>query len=113
MRIEFDDRIRDLALKEHCYIPIVNDHAPTLEQLNQGIAFVRRVIAEKGKVYIHCQGGLGRAPTMAAAYFISQGLTVGEAIRLIQRVRPFIEIKPAQMEQLRRFEAMRLGDRQS
>jgi len=113
LRSEFDDRIHGLALQEYCYIPIINDHAPTLEQLNQGIAFVRRIIAERGKVYIHCRSGLGRAPTMAAAYFISQGFTISEAVRLIQQVRPFIEIKPTQMEQLKHFEAMQLGNHQS
>ncbi len=106
LRIEFDDRVHGLSLREYCYIPIINDHAPTLAQLSQGVAFVRWIVAEKGKVYIHCQGGLGRAPTMAAAYFISQGFTLNEAVRLIKQVRPFIEIKPSQMEQLERFEAM-------
>lgn len=104
LRIEFDDRIHGLALKEHCYLPVINDHAPSIEQLEQGVAFAQQIIAERGKVYIHCQGGLGRAPTMAVAYFISQGLTINDAVKLIKRTRPFIEIKPSQLAQLKLFE---------
>jgi protein-tyrosine phosphatase len=55
-------------------------------------------------VYIHCAGGVGRAPTLAAAYFITQGMTLDEALALIRRTRPFIHIMPAQMDQLRQFE---------
>lgn len=106
LRIEFDDQPHGLALKEYCYIPVINDHAPTIEQLEQGVAFMQRIIANGGKVYIHCQGGLGRAPTMAAAYFIRQGYKLNEAVKLIKQTRPFIEIKPSQIAQLQQFESM-------
>jgi protein-tyrosine phosphatase len=77
-----------------------------LDDLRQGVAFIHQVIAGGGKVYIHCGGGIGRAPTMAAAYFISQGLKFDEAVELIVKARPFINMTPAQMEQLKRFEAI-------
>jgi len=106
LRFEFDDSLHGLSLKDYCYLPVINDCAPTLEQLNNGVTFIRQVIAKGGKVYIHCQGGLSRAPTMAAAYFINQGFSLKEAVELIQHIRPFIEIKSIQMEQLKYFEAM-------
>lgn len=105
MRIEFDDAEHNLALAEYCHLPTIDDDAPSLAHLNEGVAFIKRVVAKGGKVYIHCAGGIGRAPTMAAAYFISQGMQVDEALALIRRVRPFINITPPQLEQLRRFEA--------
>ena len=107
LRVEFDDRIHGLVLKDYCYLPVVNGDAPTLEQLTAGVSFIQQVLAAGGKVYIHCQAGLGRAPTMAAAYFVSQGYTLAEAVRLIQKSRPFIEITPVQIEQLERFAATR------
>ncbi len=107
LRIEFDDAQHDLALAEYCHLPTVDDAAPTLEHLDQGVAFMQRVISEGGRVYIHCAGGVGRAPTMGAAYFISQGMSLDEALALIQRSRPFIQIMPPQMERLREFEARR------
>jgi protein-tyrosine phosphatase len=109
MREEFDDRTHGLALANYCYLPTPDDHAPTLAQLEQGITFIRQIVREGGRVYIHCHGGIGRAPTLAAAYFVGQGLTLDEAILLIRRSRPFIKIMPAQMEQLRQFETARNG----
>lgn len=106
LRIEFDDSAHGLALKNYCYIPVINEHAPSLEQLQQGISFIQQEIANGKKIYIHCQGGLGRAPTFAAAYLISQGLTTNEAIEKIQLIRPFIDIKPGQKEQLQKYETL-------
>ena len=40
---------------------------------------------------------------MAAAYFVSQGMTIDEAIALIKARRPFINITPPQMEALQRY----------
>jgi len=105
MRLEFDDAAHGLALEHYCHLPTADDDAPTLDHLHQGVAFIRKVIADGGKVYIHCGGGIGRAPTMAAAYFISQGLKLDEAVGLIKKSRPFINIVPAQMVQLERFVA--------
>ncbi len=107
MRIEFDDAAYGLALEHYCHLPTIDDDAPTVDHLNQGIAFIRQVTAEGGRVYIHCAGGVGRAPTMAAAYFISQGFSLEQAIELIKKSRPFIKIMPPQMAQLRQFEASR------
>lgn len=106
MRIEFDDAAHGLALSDYCYLPTIDDHAPTLEHLHRGVAFIQRIVAEGGKVYIHCAGGVGRAPTMAAAYFISEGMTLSEALALIRKSRPFIKITPPQMAQLKKFEAI-------
>jgi len=109
MRLEFDDAAHDLALEHYCYLPTLDDDAPTIEALNQGAAFIEQIVAEDGKVYIHCAGGIGRAPTMAAAYFISQGIPLKEATNLIEQSRPFINIMPVQMAQLKRFESIQKG----
>lgn len=106
MRIEFDDAAHGLALEHYCYLPTPDDHAPSLAHLAEGAAFIRRVVDGGGKVYIHCAGGIGRAPTMAAAYFISRGMPLAEAVSLIQQTRAFINIMPAQMTQLKVFESL-------
>lgn len=105
MREEFDDAARGIAPPAYCWLPTPDDHAPTIEQLEQGVGFIRRQIGGGGKVYIHCAGGIGRAPTMAAAYLVSTGLPLKDAVSLIERTRPFIWITEAQMERLRQFEA--------
>jgi dual specificity MAP kinase phosphatase len=103
LRREFDDAAHGLALAQYCYLPTDDEYAPTLTQLETGVAFIRSVLENGGKVYIHCHGGIGRAPTLAAAYFMRQGYSLEAALALIRTVRPFIRPTPEQLEQLKRF----------
>ena len=105
MRIEHDDAHHGYAPADYCYLPTVDDAAPSLEHLREGVAFMQRVIGAGGKVYIHCKGGIGRAPSMAIAYLVAEGQSLDDAIALVKRTRPFINITDVQMEQLRRFAA--------
>ena len=103
MRIEYDDAAHGLALQHYCHVPTIDDTAPTLEQLERGVTFIEQAIAADGKVYIHCAGGIGRAPSMAAAYFISQGIALEHAIAMIKQARPFVRFMPSQLDQLQRW----------
>ncbi len=109
LRDELDDAAHGLALAEHCALPTVDGQAPTLAQLTAGVAFIEGVLGRGGKVYVHCAGGIGRAPTLAAAYLVHRGATVGEAIAQIRATRPFIELTEAQLHALDGFERHRLG----
>jgi protein-tyrosine phosphatase len=60
-------------------------------------------VANGGSVYVHCGSGIGRAPTMAAAYLISTGLTRDEAWETIRTVRPFIRPTAVQVERIEQF----------
>lgn len=104
MRIERDDARFGLALPHYLYLPTIDDDAPSLDHLDQGVAFIQKAISEGGKVYIHCGAGVGRAPSMAAAYLMANGCDLEEALRLIKKVRPFIAITPKQMDQLILYE---------
>lgn len=105
LRAEFDDAAHGLALAEYCHLPTVDDDAISTQDVARGVAFVREQIAAGRKVYIHCAGGVGRAPTLAAAYLISTGMTLDEALATIRRTRPFINITPPQMALLVEYEA--------
>lgn len=104
LRIEFDDAEHGLALRDYCHLPTIDDDAISMAHLEEGVAFIQRMIDAGEKVYIHCAGGVGRAPTMASAYLISTGLPLNEAIALIKQARPFITIMPVQMQRLLEFE---------
>jgi len=104
MRIEKDDAELGLALQQYLHLPTIDDAAPSIEHLNQGVAFIRKVIDDGGKVYIHCGAGVGRAPTMAAAYLIAQGYDLQSALSIIRLPRPFITITPPQMKCLATYE---------
>jgi protein-tyrosine phosphatase len=100
LREEADDAVRGVALERHLWLPTPDDHAPTLEQLAQGVAFIREAVKDGQGVYVHCGQGAGRAPTLAAAYLISEGHSPESALAEIRKVRPFIT--PTR-EQLRRL----------
>ena len=110
MRIEVDDAERGLDLKNYLYLPTIDDEAPTMEHLYEGIEFCQRIVGEGGTVYIHCKGGIGRAPTMAVAYFMSTGMSLDEALTFIRKKRPFIKVMPPQMARLRELEAELQGN---
>lgn len=111
LRIEFDDEEAGIAPDRYLHLPVVDDHAPTLEQLEEGVDFMADEIAQGGAVYVHCGSGIGRAATMAAAYLISTGLTEDDAWAKIRSVRPFIRPTAVQVERIERFEArIRQGD---
>lgn len=105
MRIERNDADFGLALEQYLHLPTVDDEAPSLEHLDQGVEFIRGVVAGGGKVYIHCGAGVGRAPTMAAAYLMSEGHSLDEALAMIRRARPFITVTEVQLAQLKRYAA--------
>ena len=111
MRSKHDDALHGLTFDQYCHLPTIDDQAPTLNQLERGVEFIYQVLSKGGKVYIHCAGGIGRAPTMAAAYFIHQGMGLEEAIALIKKSRPIIRIMPPQLEQLERFEDLKRNSR--
>ena len=103
LRTEFDDEEAGIAPSAYLYLPAIDDDAPTLDQLRVGADFVGDEISRGGAVYIHCGSGIGRAPTMAAAYFVSTGLSSEHAWAKIRQVRPFIRPTAPQIDQLERF----------
>lgn len=110
MRSEFDDEAHGLTLTDddsanYCYLPTTDDEPIAPDHISKGIAFIDRAIEEGGKVYIHCSAGVGRAPSMAAAYLISKGYSAEDALALISKARPFIRLTPKQIQALKRFES--------
>jgi predicted protein tyrosine phosphatase len=103
MRIEFDDAAAGIAPRRYLYLPTVDDSPPSLEHLRAGVDFIAQEIGNGGGVYVHCGSGVGRAPTMAAAYLVSTGLALDEAWARIRAVRPFIRPRPQQVAWVRRF----------
>lgn len=105
LRREFDDSAMGVSLSEYLHLPTEDNTAPTQETLHAGVDFIRQQVEQGGKVYIHCGVGVGRAPTMAAAYLVSTGLTPEQAWAQIRRVRPFIWPNRRQRASIRQFAA--------
>jgi protein-tyrosine phosphatase len=103
MRMSPNDQYRFPGLL-YLHLPTLDQHAPTLTQLHEGVKFITQVTKNDGKVYIHCRHGEGRGPTMAIAYLMSTGLSFEEAFTFVKKVRTFIMPTYAQTERLKEFE---------
>jgi hypothetical protein len=106
LREEFDDSAFGLTLSGYCYLAVTDGMAPTLEQLRQGVAFIQTAVAAGGRVFIHCHAGQGRAPTLAIAYLITEGMTLPEALARVRSARSFIGLAPEQLARLEEFAAL-------
>ena len=85
------------------HLPTVDNEAPSLLHLEQGVDFIRQYTENNQGVYIHCWEGLGRGPTMAAAYLVSTGMSPEEAWDKIRETRPFIRPTEVQKQQIVAF----------
>lgn len=92
----------DLPL-DFLYLPTGDNEAPSLLHLEQGVDFIRDHIKQGEGVYIHCWEGLGRGPTMAAAYLVSEGMSPENAWAKIRETRPFIRPTALQKKQIEAF----------
>jgi dual specificity MAP kinase phosphatase len=82
------------------HLPTKNWRAPSIKDLEQGIRFIGSEIEKGGKVYIHCRAGKGRGPTMTAAYLISKGMKLHEALGLVKKMRSVSHTNKAQKKVL-------------
>ena len=81
-------------------LPIVDMRSPTLEQMRAAVGFIREVVAKGGAVVAHCTAGMGRTGTILAAYLVSEGLPVDEALRRVRELRPGSVETPEQEDAL-------------
>jgi len=103
LRLEVDDQKLGVASDRYLHLPTRDNTPPSLDDLQRGVAFIKEVIEAGCSVYVHCGVGVGRAPTLAAAYMVSRGLSPDEAWQKIRIVRPFIWPTRAQIKQVARF----------
>ena len=84
----------NIAVKDFC--------PPTVEQLEQ---FVKLVDGSPPatKTIVHCESGTGRTGTFAAAYWVTKGMTVADAIIYVRKARPKAVETPEQERVLTRF----------
>lgn len=103
LRREYGDVEHGLDLERQLSIPTDDDASPTADELQHAAEFISACLAEGRGVYIHCANGVGRAPTAAAAYLITTGLSSAEAWAKIKAARPFIRPTKIQREQIEQF----------
>ncbi|MBD3250551.1 MAG: protein phosphatase [Candidatus Pacebacteria bacterium] len=88
---------------EFLHLPTTDSRAPSQASLQTGVEFAQKHISSGGKVYVHCRMGEGRGPTMAAAYLISQGCSLDQALVQLTKKRPFVRVTRVQKKSLNQF----------
>jgi protein tyrosine phosphatase (PTP) superfamily phosphohydrolase (DUF442 family) len=87
-------------------LPVVDHHAPSVEQLGCAVEFIARAHEQHLPVLVHCQAGIGRAPTTAAAYLMAErDMDRTAAINYLRVSRPNIMLNRQQRQRLSDWEA--------
>lgn len=74
---------------EYVHLPILDFRVPTFEQIDEFIRFVQRLRAQRKKIVIHCDSGMGRTGTMLSIYLVgAKGYSAKDAILEVREKRP-------------------------
>lgn len=86
---EFGGHTRELAAQRltQLHLPTIDYSAPSVADLQRGVAFIHEELASGRKVYLHCKAGRKRAPTLALCWLISTGMTPEQAQRTLSAAR--------------------------
>lgn len=73
-------------------VPVADGDAEVLRaRLDETVALVAGLLARGERVYLHCNAGLNRAPTVAVAYLhVHHGHTLEAACNLVKARRPCV-----------------------
>lgn len=86
---EFCDlhEIEEHAGFEVFYIPIPDETAPTIEEMEKGLEWLDEAVYLGKKVLIHCKHGVGRTGTFITAYMLRRGFNLRKAEKLLKKTR--------------------------
>ncbi|MBI2024868.1 MAG: dual specificity protein phosphatase family protein [Candidatus Harrisonbacteria bacterium] len=88
----------------YLWIPVKNHLPPTPKQFSIGVAFIHHVLKSGEKIYVHCEHGHGRAPTLVAAYLaLNNKLSAEKAVELIKIKRSRAHPNNKQIAAVKRF----------
>jgi protein-tyrosine phosphatase len=90
LRGEYQDTFSPPNPMAYLWLPAEDHTDPTSEQLWLGVQFIDTAVKANQRVLIHCKMGIGRSPTLAAAYLVWTGLSAEEAIRKVVSAASFI-----------------------
>lgn len=72
---------------ELLHLPVKDRYPPTVEQLLQGVEWAVPRVKAGGRLYTHCEHGVGRGPLMGLAVMVALGAAAPEAYRALRQAR--------------------------
>ncbi len=69
------------------YLPIPDEHAPSLKEMEKGLEWLDEAIYLGKKILVHCNHGIGRTGTFVIAYLLRRGLGMKKAEKAIKATR--------------------------
>lgn len=83
-----DDRAALEALGlELLHLPVPDHYPPSVEQLMKGVEWAVPRLKAGGRLYTHCEHGVGRGPLMGLAVMVAQGSEATAAYRTLRQAR--------------------------
>jgi predicted protein tyrosine phosphatase len=77
---------------------------PTEEQFADALQILSRWYRKGHVIYVHCLAGVGRSPSVCAAYLVqSQGMSLEEAIGLVRERHPYAAPDANQVQVMKSF----------
>jgi predicted protein tyrosine phosphatase len=75
-----DEQLLQLAGIELLHLPTPDQFSPSEQALERGVQFARGHIERGNRILIHCQSGIGRAPSLALCVLVELGFEPLDAI---------------------------------
>jgi protein-tyrosine phosphatase len=80
------DKLGIAGKVQHIQLPIGDFGTPTRQRMKETLDVIDTAIAENGKVYVHCRGGIGRTGTTVGCYLVRHGLGGSDALDHVNRL---------------------------
>lgn len=106
LREEANDSEIELDKYSISYLRIkIKDRSfPSEEQTLQAINWIKSMLQENKKIFVHCNLGRGRAPLISCAYFLSTGKSSSDSVSMIKSKRRYVFLNKIQLKFLQNFE---------